>query len=329
MIAQRHDGAAQPCRHRQRTSASPISGGAARARGHARLVDIQLVAFPQSGVLAEPGAPDLLARRCATAPTWSAASTRRGSTATSKGQLDIVFGLAERVRQGLDIHLHDFGATGAAELRDIAARTIAAGLQGRVAVSHAFALGRDRAAEFDETAAGARPRRNRDHDLTARVRANAAGAPRLSPRGVTVFAGSDNIRDGWSPYGNGDMLDRAAIIAQRHRMYTDPELEQVFALATSEADKALGSPRRGLHAGAVADLVAVEAGSVADAVADRPPRALVLRAGRVAAERGALSAALASVQVAGAPRSSETEAELQLKALERALRAELGARAAR
>ena len=67
-------------------------------------------------------------------------------------------------------------------------------------------------------------------------------------------------------------------------MFTDRELEDAFALATSEADKALGDPRRGLHAGAVADLVALEAASIADAVVERPPRSLVMRAGRVAAD---------------------------------------------
>ena len=115
---------------------------------------------------------------------------------------------------------------------------------------------------------------------------------------MTLFAGSDNIRDCWSPYGNGDMLDRAAIIAERHALFTDRELEDAFALTTSEADKALGAPRRELRAGAVADLVAVAAPSVADAVVDRPPRSLVLRAGRIAAERGVASAALKEVVVA-------------------------------
>ena len=67
---------------------------------------------------------------------------------------------------------------------------------------------------------------------------------KLRARGVTVFAGSDNIRDCWSPYGNGDMLDRAAIIAERHALYTNRELEEMFALTTGEADKALGAPRR-------------------------------------------------------------------------------------
>ena len=46
----------------------------------------------------------------------------------------------------------------------------------------------------------------------------------LRERGVTVFGGSDNIRDCWSPFGNGDMLDRAALIVARHEMFTNNEL---------------------------------------------------------------------------------------------------------
>ena len=260
-------------------------------------IDIQLVAFPQSGVMTEKGAPDLIAAALTTGADLVGGLDPAGFDDDVKGQLDIVFGLAERFGKGIDIHLHDGGEIGASELRDIADRTIAAGLQGRVAVSHAFALGSVAPAVFDKTA-----------DALARAQvAIMTSCPPSAPvppvktlrqRGVLVFAGSDNIRDCWSPFGNGDMLHRAAIIAERHAMFTDRELEDAFALATSEADKALGDPRRGLHAGAAADLVAVEATSVADAVVDRPRRLLVLRAGRVAAERGVASKALSKVVIA-------------------------------
>src|SRR5580658_6418456 len=259
-------------------------------------IDIQLVAFPQSGVVTEKGAPDLLAAALEAGADLIGGLDPAGFDGDVNGQLDIVFGLAERFGKGVDIHLHDGGETGAAELRDIAERAIAAGMQGRVAVSHAFALGSIAPDLFAKTA-----------DALARAQVAimtscppSAPVPppaKLRARGVTVFAGSDNIRDCWSPYGNGDMLDRAAIIAERHALFTDRELEDAFALTTSEADKALGGPRRGLRAGAVADLVVVEAGSVADAVVDRPPRSLVLRAGRTAAERGVASAALKDVVV--------------------------------
>jgi cytosine deaminase len=324
-----------------------IANGATRARSHVDIdndvgldnleavigvreafrdwIDLQIVAFPQSGVTTEAGAPDLLAAALMAGADLIGGLDPAGFDGDVEGQLDVVFGLAEAFGKGIDIHLHDFGETGAAELRDIAERTIAAGLQGRVAVSHAFALGTIAPNLFEETA---------DRLARAEVAIMTSCPPSapvppvsaLRSRGVTVFAGSDNIRDCWSPYGNGDMLDRVAIIAERHRMFADRELRDAFTLATSEADKALGDPRRGLRAGAVADLVAVEAASVADAVVDRPPRTLVLRGGRVAAERGVPSAALASVQIPGPQRSAETETELQMKAVEQALRAELGAR---
>jgi cytosine deaminase len=291
-------------------------------------IDIQLVAFPQSGVTTETGAPDLLAAALMAGADLIGGLDPAGFDGDVSGQLDLVFGLAEAFGKGIDIHLHDFGETGAAELRDIAERTVAAGLQGRVAVSHAFALGTIAPRLFDETA---------DELARAEIAVMTSCPPSapvppvnaLRARGVTVFAGSDNIRDCWSPYGNGDMLDRAAIIARRHELFTNRELGDAFALATSEADKALGDPRRGLIHGAVADLVVVEAASVADAVAELPPRSLVLRGGRIAANRGVPSAALASIQVAGAPQSTEAETELQMKAVEQALRAELGARATR
>jgi cytosine deaminase len=158
-------------------------------------------------------------------------------------------------------------------------------MQGNVAVSHAFALGALTPGTFEETAARLAEAR------VAIMTACQAGVPvppvrTLRARGVKVFAGSDNIRDCWSPFGNGDMLDRAAIIAGRHEFFTDADLAIAFGLATRESDEALGSPQRGLRVGAVADLVAIRAPSVADAVIARPPREWVFRGGRVAARAG-------------------------------------------
>ncbi|HEY1863091.1 MAG TPA: amidohydrolase family protein [Roseiarcus sp.] len=263
---------------------------------HRDWIDIQLVAFPQSGVTTEKGAPALMAGALSAGADLVGGLDPAGFDGDVKGQLDIIFGLAQRFGKGIDIHLHDGGEIGAGELHDIAERTIAAGMQGRVAVSHAFALGSIPPSLFERTV-----------DALARAEvAIMTSCPPSAPvppvralreRGVTVFAGSDNIRDCWSPYGNGDMLDRAAIIAERHGMFTDRELEDAFALTTSEADKALGFPRREVRVGGTADLVVVEAASVADAVVDRPRRKLVIRGGRVAAVQGDPSAALMEVQV--------------------------------
>ena len=150
-------------------------------------IDIDLVAFPQSGVMTEKGAPELMAAALRAGADLVGGLDPAGFDGDVKGQLDIVFGLAERFGKGIDIHLHDGGETGAAELRDIAERTIAAGMQGRVAVSHAFALGTIAPAAFRRDRRPARPRGGCDHDLMPAIRARPAGA------GV-ARAGRDGVR---------------------------------------------------------------------------------------------------------------------------------------
>ena len=132
-------------------------------------MDIQIVAFPQNGILRDPGTAELLDEALAAGADLIGGLDPAGIDGDVKGHLDVVFGLAERHGVGVDIHLHDAGALGCFELRDIAARTIATGLQGRVAVSHAFALGSDDTADVEATLAAARARQGCHYDERARI----------------------------------------------------------------------------------------------------------------------------------------------------------------
>ena len=49
-----------------------------------------------------------------------------------------------------------------------------------------------------------------------------------------VFGGSDNIRDAWSPFGNGDMLERAMMIGYRANFRHDEELALAFDMVTED-----------------------------------------------------------------------------------------------
>jgi cytosine deaminase len=113
--------------------------------------------------------------------------------------------------------------------------------------------------------------------------------PLLTEHGVTVFVGSDNIRDAWSPYGNGDILDRARLVGYRSDLASDADLRLAFALVTAHPARVMGAPTPEIAVGAPADLVVVPAENVPDAVAAAPPRALVIKAGRIVARAGALS----------------------------------------
>lgn len=253
------------------------------------IVDVQLVAFPQSGILTAPGVADLLDAALSEGVELVGGLDPVGIDGDLDGHLDAVFGLAERHGVGVDIHLHDPGHRGALQLRAIADRTRALGLAGRVTVSHGFAL-----ATVDD----------RTLDLTASALADAGvailtsapgSAPmlpvaRLAAAGVAVFAGSDNVRDAWSPFGNADMLERAMLVAYRAGFRTDDGLATALDMATAGAAAALGYGPYGLVEGARADFVAVDAETPAEAVVDRPPRALVVKGGRVVARDGQLIA---------------------------------------
>jgi cytosine deaminase len=249
------------------------------------LIDIQLVAFPQSGILAAPGTAGLLDAAIAEGADLVGGLDPAGIDGDVAGHLDVVFAIAERRGVGIDIHLHDFGRLGCFELRQIAARTKAAGLQGRVAVSHAFALGMIDDAELAATADALAA-------ADVAIMTNGPGPVAMPPvkwltaRGVVVFAGSDNIRDAWSPYGNGDMLERAMLIGYRSGFVADEDLRLAFAMATSIAAQATGAPGHRLEPGAPADLVALDAPHVPAAVVARPPGRLVFKQGRLVARDG-------------------------------------------
>jgi cytosine/adenosine deaminase-related metal-dependent hydrolase len=161
------------------------------------------------------------------------------------------------------------------------------GLEKRVAVSHAFALGEVDEREFERTA-----------ETLARagvaIMTSAPGpvamppVKRLCAAGVTVFGGSDNIRDAWSPYGNGDMLERATLIAYRQGFLGDEDLALALSLVTEAPASVLGLDDYTLKEGAWADLVAVPVASVPEAVVGHPPRLLVMKRGRIIARNGKL-----------------------------------------
>ncbi|MBD2099861.1 amidohydrolase family protein [Leptolyngbya sp. FACHB-261] len=251
------------------------------------LIAIQIVAFPQSGVMSCPGTLDLLEAAIKEGADLVGGLDPAGIDGDIPGQLDAIFALAERYGVGIDIHLHDPDHLGIYQLEQIAQRTQSLGLEGRVAVSHAYALGMVPEPVMARTA-----------ELLARSRVaimtNAPGSHAFPPilalrsAGVTVFAGSDNIRDAWWPFGDADMLERAMLIAYRSDFRTDAELAVAFELPTTAAAQVLGWSDYGLTVGARADLVVLEASCIAEAVVTRPARKLVLKQGRVVVRDGKL-----------------------------------------
>lgn len=248
-------------------------------------IDIEFVAFPQAGILTNPGTAELLDAAvqagCALVGGLDPASFDRDI----EGHLDVVFGIAERRDVGVDIHLHDGGTLGVFEIEQIAARTVALGLGGRVAVSHAYCLGEVSDSLLQRTAA-----RLAEAGVAIMTIAPHNGPfPPVAPlraAGVTVFSGSDNIRDSWWPYGDGDMLRRANTIGHRSGFFKDSELADALDVVTFGGAKALQVEGYGLAVGDRTDFVALNAEHVPEAVVAVPAGRSVYKGGVLVADSG-------------------------------------------
>ncbi|MGF6998625.1 amidohydrolase family protein [Paraburkholderia sp. GAS32] len=243
------------------------------------VVDIELVAFPQAGVVSCPGTAEVLdaaAREGAQVVGGIDPTTLDGD---ADGQLDIVFGIAEKRGVKIDIHLHEPGQQGIDQLHRIAARTHASGLNGRVSVSHAYGLG-DVAPEVVDRVAAALA------EAGVSIMTNAPGDRAFPPilqlraAGVRVFAGNDNIQDAWWPYGNGDMLQRAMLVGYRSGFYTDEELRVALHMATEAGAAVLEKSSYGLKVGNEATFVVVKAPNAAAAVAAARADRAIVRSGQ-------------------------------------------------
>lgn len=244
------------------------------------IVDIELVAFPQAGVVSCPGTAEILdaaAREGAQVVGGIDPTTLDGD---AEGQLDIVFGIAEKRGVKIDIHLHEPGQQGIDQLHRIAARTRASGLNDRVSVSHAYGLG-DVASEVVDRVAVALAQAG------VSIMTNAPGDRAFPPilqlraAGVRVFTGNDNIQDAWWPYGNGDMLQRAMLVGYRSGFYTDEALRVALHMATEAGAAVLEKNDYGLKVGNEATFVVVKAPNAAAAVAAVPADRVIVRRGQI------------------------------------------------
>ncbi len=262
-----------------------LDGVLATREALAGRVDIQIVAFPQSGLLIRPGTAELLDRALAAGADVLGGLDPCAIDRDPARSLDLLFDLAERHGKPLDIHLHEPGELGAFTLDLMLDRCQALGMAGRLVVSHAFCLGALDARRLD----GLLTR------LAALDVALLTTAPPSRPvpsvracreAGVTIFGGNDGIRDTWSPYGEPDMLARAMLIGMRNDLRRDEEIGWALECVTTSAARACGFADYGLTPGARADLVLVDASCAAEAVAQRAPRRLVLTGGVVVARYG-------------------------------------------
>ncbi|WP_055696761.1 MULTISPECIES: amidohydrolase [Streptomyces] len=263
--------------------------GVAEARKRLRhALDVQIVAFPQHGVIRTPGTAELLEEAAGSGLVDFVGGIDPISFDHAMDeQLDLVFGLADRHGIGVDIHLHDRDEKGVKVLRAIMERTRALSLRGKVTVSHVFCLPNLSDTELNKMAAELG---DLDISLTTVAPNESLVLPiaKLHEHGVRVGLGSDGVRDSWSPFGNADMFHRTHILGWVTDVRLDQELTDCFEVGAHGGSDVMGLRRADLSPGAPADFVLVKAECLPQVVVDMPQRDVVVHGGRVVARDGKL-----------------------------------------
>lgn len=249
------------------------------------VVEIEIAAFPQSGLMIRPGTLELLDEAMAMGADLVGGLDPCGIDRDPKGHLDAIFALADKHGRGIDIHLHEPGDMGAFSLELILERTAALGMKGKVAVSHAFCLGM--------------PDWNRVEVLLAELAEQdvailTTGAPsrevpnlkRVRGAGLRMGAGCDGVLDTWNPWNRPDMLDRARIVAQKNNLRADVDLALALDLVTTGGAAVMGVMDHRLAVGNPADLALLPGRTLAEAVAMGGPVQLTVKGGRVTGRGG-------------------------------------------
>ena len=251
------------------------------------LMTMQLVAFPQSGMLIRPGTVDLLAEALNMGVACLGGLDPSVIDRDPVKSLDTLFALAERHNVELDIHLHEPGALGAFAVELIAERTRALGMQGNVTISHCFCLGM-----VDEGTLHALIDLLLENDIAIMSLGSGSSAfpplKTLHEAGVLLCTGSDGVRDTWSPYNGVDMLERVKLLGYRSGLRKDEDIEMLLDLATYGGAKVMKDEQYGLEVGKRADLVVLPGDTPAQAVIEQPPRTFVLKNGQLVARNGEL-----------------------------------------
>ncbi len=268
--------------------------GVLRARDRfAGLIDLEIIAFPQEGIVTDPEAPALLREALGMgAELIGGLPEFERSVEDQRTHVRTIFDIAEEKGVAIDFHCDYTDLPEFKTLEMVADETVARGLQGKVTAGHCCALAiypDDEARRVIDKVAAA------EIAVTVLPIANLEmlGGPQPTPMnrgssrvkelldaGVNVSAGSDNMFDLWYRFNRMDPIDTAYITCLSAGMRTDEEVREAFEMTTSRPAKMMGLGRREVAEGCVADLVVHAATNLVDILRNIPARRIHLKGGR-------------------------------------------------
>ena len=255
--------------------------------------DIQVVAFPQEGIVRDPGAAELLDEAMKEGcDIVGGLPWYEYTDAEAREHIDICFDIAKRYDRDIHMLVDDTDDENSRSLEYLALKTMRENFHGRVAASHCGAM----AAYNDVYAAkivdmvataGVTISVNAHINLVCSARLDReprrrgiARVKELLTRGANVVTSQDDVNDPYYPFGKPDPLECVSMIAHVAQLTLPHELEQAMSMVTENAAKAARVADYGIAPGKRADLVVVGAPSVHEAIRLQPLRRHVIKGGR-------------------------------------------------
>ena len=242
---------------------------------------IQVVAFPQEGIEADPGAEEYVEKAAEIgADVIGGIPWIEKDKELQRRHIDKMFAVAKRHGKPIAMLVDDSGDPKLRTLEMLALKTIEDGMFGRVQACHARAM-----QVYPDSYA------RRVARLCSRAGIGLVSSPHTGPlhaniellrrSGVTVALGQDDCSDAYYPFGRCSMLEVAFLASHILRMMIPADLEELYDMITTNPAKIISFGARMIAKGEPANLVVLSERDITAALAVHGKPAAVIGSGRL------------------------------------------------
>jgi cytosine/creatinine deaminase len=257
--------------------------------------DLQVVAFPQEGIIQDPGTDKLMEEAIKMGADLVGGMPHNEMTPVdSTEHVDFCFKLAKKYDKDIDMHVDETDDENSRTLQYYAAKTIKEDYQHRVSAGHTCALSAYneyyaakvitlvKKAEMNmETNPATNLMLEGRYDQ-GNIRRGLTRVKQLMEAGVNVTFGQDCIKDTFYPtFGQADLLEVGMLLAHAVQLSMPHEVERIYDMCTYGAAKMLRLKDYGIEVGKPASFNIIDAPNVLEALRTRADRLYVIKKGRV------------------------------------------------
>jgi cytosine deaminase len=275
----------------------PLEGILAAKEKCKGYVELQIVAFPQEGIIKDDGCKELMDEAMKMgANVVGGMPANENNPDDSLRHVEFCFDLAEKYDADIDMHVDETDDPFYRTLEMVADETLKRGYYGRVTAGHTCAL-----ASYDDHYAGYVMDKVKQAEMNMitnpvtnlMLQGRYDGYPKrrgltrvkeLLNAGVNVAYGQDCIKDTFYPFGKADMLEVGLILAHAAHMSLPHEIEEVFNMPLERSARILRLTDYGIEEGKRADIVILDADNPKDALRLQSTRLYVIKEGTIVAK---------------------------------------------